>query len=137
MAKPEVHHYKSTGATCALDKDKIQMTEIIHDHGKKLIIIPAKNGRGNFVDLENRHLNEGYNNLDIFQTMLFKNPGGCKRVETPVIPTTMVEETKLPKNSYTEEDDDEVTDDKDEGESNTPPNTLMKEIQAAPNPALL
>ena len=38
----------------------------------------------------------------------------------------------MPRNSYTEEDDDEVTDDNDEGESNTPPNTLslMKEIQA-------
>ena len=73
MTKPEVHEYKSTGATCALDKDKIQMTEIIHDHGKKLRIIPAKNGRENLVNLENRHLIEGYNNLDIFQTMLFEN----------------------------------------------------------------
>ena len=45
----------------------------------------------------------------------------------------MVEETTLSRNSYIAEDNDEVTDDNYEGESNnTPPNTpsLMKEIQA-------
>ena len=56
MTKPEVHDYQSTGATCALEKDKIQMTEIILDHGEKLRIIPAENGRENLVNLENRHL---------------------------------------------------------------------------------
>ena len=132
MVKPEVHDYKSIGATCALDKDKIQRTEKIHGHGNNWITIPSKNGSENIKYRENRHLNKGYN-YDKFQMMIFENPGGCESAETPVISTTMVEETTLPRNSYIEEDDDEVTDDNDEGESNnTPPNTpsLMKEIQA-------
>ena len=119
MDKPEVHNYKSTGATCALDK--IQLTEIIHDHGKNWITISSKNGSENLIDRENRHFKKGYNNFDKFQMMIFKNPGGCESAETPVISTTMEKETTLPRNSYTAEDDDE-------GESNTPPNTLRDRV---------
>ena len=82
MAKPEVHDYKSKGATCALDKDKIQTEELIHDHGEKIVIISVKNGRENLVNCEKRHLMNRYNNPSIFETMLFENPG-CDRVETP------------------------------------------------------
>ena len=52
MAKPEVHDYKSTGATCALDKDKIQMKELIHDYGKKIVLISVKNERENLLNCE-------------------------------------------------------------------------------------
>ena len=58
--KPEVHEYMSIGATCASDKDKIQITEIIHDHGKKLRIIPDENGRENLVNPVNTHLTDRY-----------------------------------------------------------------------------
>ena len=96
MVKPEVHNYKSTGATCATDKYKIQRTEKNHDHGKNWITISSKNGSENLIDHENRHLNKGYNNFEKVQMMIFENPGGCESAETPVISTTMVEETKLP-----------------------------------------
>ena len=77
MDKPEVQDYKSTGATCAPDKDKIQRTEIIHDHEQNWITISSKNGSENIKDRENRHLNKGYN-YDKFQMMIFENPGGCE-----------------------------------------------------------
>ena len=40
---------------------------------------------------------------------IFMNPGDCKSAETPVIPTSKVEEAVLSKNKDT--DDDEDTDD--------------------------
>ena len=43
MAKPEVHDFKITGATCALDKDKITTKELIQYHEKKIALISDKN----------------------------------------------------------------------------------------------
>ena len=65
-----------------------------------MAIISIKNKRENLVNCDKRQLTNRYSNPNIYQTMLFENIG-CNRVETPVIPTTMVEETKMPKASYT------------------------------------
>ena len=93
-----------------------------------MAIISVKNKRENLVNCDKRHLTNMYNNPNLFQTMLFSNIG-CDRVETPVIPTTMVEETKMPKASYTQLDDDEVTDDNDEDEGSTPPSTPCRMLK--------
>ena len=63
--------------------------------------------------------------------MLFENIG-YNRGETPVIPYTRMEETKLHKVSINDLDNDEVTDDNEEDEGTTPPNTpcLMREIKS-------
>ena len=132
MYKQEVQDYKTTGATCALDKDEITTKELIQYHEKKIALISDKNKSEKLANCDKKHLTERYNNTNLFQNMLFENIG-YSRGETPVIPTRM-EETKLPKVSITEVDldDDDVTDDNEEDEGTTPPSTpcLMREIQS-------
>ena len=124
MAKPEVHNYKSTGATCALDKDKITTKELIQYHEQKIALSSEKNKSEKVTNRDNLHLKDRYNNKNLFQNMLFENIG-YNRGETPVIPYTRMEETKLHKVSITEVDldDDDVTDDNEEDEGTIPPST--------------
>ena len=43
MNKPEVKKYESTGATCALNKEKITTQDLIQLHEKKIKLIADQN----------------------------------------------------------------------------------------------
>ena len=85
MVKPEVHDTKSTGATCASNKDKILRTDKNHDHGKKDVLGLEKTGSENkkYRDKENEKLKLIINsNLDKFQMTISMKPGNLESAET-------------------------------------------------------
>ena len=118
MVKPEVHDTKSTGATCASNKDKILRTDKNHDHGKKdELSIKNRSENKKYRDKEKVKVNIK-SNQDIFQMTIFMIPGNYETAETPVITTSQAEGAKLSENLDNENDDT----DEDESEK-TPPVT--------------
>ena len=66
MNKPEVKEYESTGATCALNKDKNTTQDLIQLHEKKIKLISDQNG-GKILGKKviNNFNNQTYTRLNI------------------------------------------------------------------------
>ena len=117
MNKPEVKEYKSTGATCALNKDKKTSQDLIQLHEKKIKLISDQNG-GKI--LGKKVINNCNNQLIPFQIMPTEYEEHCKSV-SPVVP---YKKDKAKEHRF--EDTTEV----DWADDGVPPSTpcLMKEI---------